>query len=500
MPINAVLRNNNSLSNSKILVKSIHISGFSSHSSVAEVLAFLQECHQTHNEHWLAHPIELRAISALGGGSPDKSKSIKAASDINISCLFDEDITPPEENSALLDARTTPEPIATVLRSPYSPRRLYYYLEPSKGLNSLFANHGTLLQQIAYLEVMGITDAIARHPGLKVATNWHIFCKDLAKIGIINPALTLNASNNFIAPIKRLHLVHSIFLLDEEISSGLHISIIKNTPHNRVLYINSPEMLELALTHCRPNATLIIDGHWVHDARMTHGVWENATAQEIGRDINRLFVKCPGKIKAIRLLGCESGYLSSLEALNVTFKPHKLRFKSETTPQFHTKPMAEFRDRAIYYCHKKESPFAQTSLANQVIISLSNKENQISVTAAPSYTYPFPTNVKKGQFNIGSNTPVWSGPHMWSVRDSSHEPQWYEKLQKMKSITVSIPSQMQVVSTRTQRASSAIAPELRSLSVFHRSKSCSFIDDMQKEKTQLGWPIKFKSIAASPVK
>ena len=487
MPINAFFRSNRALSTDKILVQGIQIKGISPMSGISEVLLYLKQCQQTHTN-WLTHPIQLHTIISLGGGSPSKSTST-AATDINISFLFNESIEL-EDSHGLLDPITpTPQKTLSVVIPPEVPQIIYYYLEPSKALNTLFAQHGTLLQQIEYLELMGVTDAIARHPNLKVATNWHNFCKKLSKIGITNPTLELDATNNFIAPIKRLHLVHPIFLLDEEISSGLHISILKNTNKNSVLYVDSPETLELALTHCRRKSTLIIDGHWVHDSRLTHGVWENASAQEIGFEINRLFLKFPQKISAIRLLGCESGYLSSVESVQKKLNPQKIRFKSETTPRFHTKPMAEFRDRAIYYCQKNESPFAKISLVGQIIISLENDFTQISITAAPSYTYPFPTKAKKGQFNIGSNTPSWGEHHMWHNRASIHEPSWYKKLQMMKSITVIMPSKIKAEPSQNIRSSSAIDPLLHRHRIF-KSKSCSCIDT--KDNNTPGWPVKFK--------
>lgn len=307
----------------------------------------------------------------------------------------------------------------------------YFYFEANRKLNRLIATKGTLLQQIEYLGLVGITDAIDRRPDLRNAANYHKFCETLCQNRIVNPSLAIHAEKQFNEPIRRIHAVHPLFLKDPEIRSGLYISQRKDTEHDKVLYVCSPETLKLAIEHCAPNATLIIDGHWLHDKIATHGVWEQVSAEQIAQALNELLTEYPGKISSIRLLGCEAGYLSDFETIPETFNPTTLIFKENRSAHFFQKEMAEFRNRAVYFSHHGESPFAECSLAGKIISQL--PPSGIKVSACASRTYPFPAD---GQsiFNIGSDAKEWVGPHFWAT-PSAANPVWYTKLQRLKSIT-----------------------------------------------------------------
>lgn len=309
-----------------------------------------------------------------------------------------------------------------------------YYFEPNRALNRFFAEHAKLLEQIYYLSFMGVTDAIDRHPDLRTAVTYHKFCKALAKMSINNPPfLAGEGDSRSSGLIRRIHAVHPDFLDDPEISAGLHISIQKNTPQDQVIYVCSPETLALAFECCELETTLIIDGHWQHKYRMTHGVWEQASARDIATQLKDLVSCYPNKVKSIRLLGCEAGYLSSSDELATTFNPDGLFFKDECVDGFAEKEMAEFRNRAIYYSNEGCFPFAVDSLAGEILLMLATES--IKVTATHSRTYPFPAGQLKARFNIGSDATEWCGPKMWK-KIKSNQPDWYKKLQHLKSITV----------------------------------------------------------------
>ena len=386
-------KKNNALSTQKSTVYSVHITLSSSAIRDADslsVLRFLNETRQTLLQehaasHWLTHPIH----------------------------------TPLGENQL--------------------PEHTYFYLEPIKKLNQLFAEKGRLAQQIEYLDLFGVTDAIDRHPLLRDAANYHKFCCELSsKANIQNARLRASSDTTTMSPIRKIHAVHPSFLYDEEIKSGLHVSYQKSAPDAQVLYVCSPETLRLALQYCEPNSTLIVDGHWEHEKKSTHGVWEASSAREIAENLSILLYTNPGKINDIRLWGCEAGYLSAFDALPSTFSLDFLQFKYDSFPEKTTQEMAEFRNRACYYSRHGEFPFAENSLAGQILTTLDDPS--ITITATSSRTYPFPPNAT-AQYNIASDSDEWSGPHFWSEPRDVAAPEKYKQLHRVKSITVT-PQQM----------------------------------------------------------
>ena len=301
-------------------------------------------------------------------------------------------------------------PLRSELRRKSALGNAYVYLEASVKLNRLFAENGTLAQQIEHLTLMGITDAIERRPDLRMAVTYHNFCSDLSQLGIVNPSLAINTEDLFAVPIQRIHAVHPIFLEDAEISSGLHIALQNNTPHDHVLYVYSPETLALAIRHCLPGTTLTVDGHWEHGKKSTHDVWKMADAAQIGQQLAEVLTAHPGKINAIRLLGCEAGYLSSFNSLPTHFKAESLVFKDECFPHFQEQEMAEFRNCSVYYSEQGEFPFDEISLAGQIILQVGNPS--LKVTATSGRTYPFPPG-PKARFNIGSDdADEWKRAHV----------------------------------------------------------------------------------------
>lgn len=299
----------------------------------------------------------------------------------------------------------------------------FAYFVPNNRLNHLLINHGTLLQQIDYLFLMGVTPAIERRKEWTAALNFYKFSIKLANQGITNPSLT-NPQNN----IKRLHAVHLEFLSDEEVSSGLALPYQKNTEDNQVIYVCNPETLELALRYCEPNSKLTIDGHWEHNKKAVHGVWDVSNASEIGASLSALLDKNPGKINAINLLGCEAGSLAEAEELERNLVRKSISFKDEQVSSFNSKEMAQFRNRTQYVSENGEFPYAKDSLAGQIILHLNDPN--ISVTASPSNTYPFPP-TDKPSFNISSDSKEWKGEHKWLQR-KEEESTWIQKLHRSK--------------------------------------------------------------------
>jgi hypothetical protein len=371
---------NNSRSNSSgVTVYSVHLKKFKSE-EVSEILAQLRSCREGKKENtWTVHPVPI-SFHQLEGD--------------------------------------------------------VFYLEPSLALNRIFAEQATFLQQIEFLSHMGVTEAIDRRPDLRVAVSYHQFCSKLARNGIINASFEVSV----LSSIKRIHAVHSIFLEDPEVLAGLQIPFSKNQRDtDQVLYVCNPETLELAIAHCERNTVLTIDGHWEHGKKATHGVWETSNAEEIALELTNLLRKYPGKIHDIRLLGCESGFLSSFHSLPTEFQSDSILFKDECVPSFLEKEMAEFRNRAIYYSRHGEFPFATDSLAGSVLRQLAGDlSSEVVLTAAPSRTYPYPVSTKS-RFNIGSDSLEWSDSgHFWDnpIKSDLEIPEWYRKLNRLKVITV----------------------------------------------------------------
>jgi len=310
------------------------------------------------------------------------------------------------------------------------PEKKIAYLELNKHIIKVFSDRATLLEQIEFLNLVGLTGSIERNKRLSVASTYYKFCTYLTLHQIINPTFNLS-SGKLEKPIRRIHAVHQDFLRDNEIRSGLQISFQKNSSNDWVLYVCNPETLEMALGLCEPHSTLIIDGHWQHSKRSTHGVWEVASAQEIATELTHLFSKYPHKIKSIKLLGCEAGYLPPYETLAADFNKDALIFKDEMHADFNQKPMAEFRNRSIYYSSNKEFPYAKDSLAGEIILSLNDPS--INITACPSHTYPYPVS-DMPNYNIASDSSEWAEEPFWKPENASH-PSWYSKVQRTKSIT-----------------------------------------------------------------
>lgn len=334
------------------------------------------------------------------------------------------------------DAAWLTHPLEAELRNKTTLKKTYFYLEPDLKLNRLLAERGTLLQQIEYFDLMGVTDAIERRPDFRTAVIFHQFCSNLNKIGISNPSMSLDSNSFFKAPIKRIHAVHHLGLEDPEIRSGLFIYFHKNTESDQVLYVCSPETLEVSLRHCAPDSVLIIDGHWEHAKKATHGVWETAYAAEIAEELAKLTQTYPGKINSIKLLGCHAGHLATVDGLPSNFNPQGLFFKDEIIPSFHEREMSEFRNRSVYYSVDGEFPFHLDSLAGQVIQKLNS--SAINVTATSSRTYPYPAEAQ-ARFNIGSDAMQWSNENYWdnvNTSDESSLPEWFLKLRRLRSITV----------------------------------------------------------------
>lgn len=309
-----------------------------------------------------------------------------------------------------------------------------YYIEASNKLNKIFANKANLMQKIAYLGFVGVTDAIDRHPLFREAVTFHRFSKNLSsKADIDNVDLSVYFDRDAPRPmIRKIHAVHQTFLQDEEIKSGLNVSYRKKNPFADVLYVCSPETLELAIQICEPNSVLIIDGHWEHDKKSTHGVWEFSSANEIAINLAMLLHSNPNKIKDIRLWGCEAGYLADFDSLPIEFEVNSVLFKDESRPEILTQDMGMFRNRARYYSKHGEFPFARGSLAGQIIYALNDAS--VSVTASNSRTYPYPFG-EKAQYNFASDSSTWRGPHFWLPPKNTTDPEKYNKLRCVKSLT-----------------------------------------------------------------
>lgn len=330
------------------------------------------------------------------------------------------------------DANWLVHPIPAQLRNKAVAGGVYYYLEPIKKLNHIFAAHGTLSRQIEYLQFMGVTDAISRHPLLRDAVNYVNFCDELnTKAGIMNASLPFKSAD-IVPAIRTIHAVHPMFLDDEEIQAGLHVSYRKKTDTANVMYVCSEQTLALALKCCEPDSTLIIDGHWEHDRRSTHGVWECSTAAEIAQSLCVLLYLQPGKINNIRLWGCEAGYLADYSELPTTFSMEAIQFKDDYYPDIFEREMGMFRNRAVYYSRVGEFPFAPSSLAGQIITHINDPN--ITVTATSSRTYPYPIG-KVAEYNIASDANQWRGQHFWSTPRDTEAPPEYDKLHRVKSIT-----------------------------------------------------------------
>lgn len=309
----------------------------------------------------------------------------------------------------------------------------YYFFEMSNKLNKLFSSNATLAEQIEYLSIMGVTDSIDRNPNFRTAVNYHHFNKKLNTMSINSANISSTESNETSSNIKTIYAVHSDFLEDPEICSGLGIPGKKLQDPAQIAYVCCPETLELALKLCEQNSTLIIDGHWQHNKKSTHGVWEVANALDIANQLELLITKHPNKLSSIRLLGCGSGTLKTLEELQEGFDKNNLIFKSDCLSDFSNKEMSQFRNRAIYYSDNRVSPYASTSLAGEIFNKLSHKN--IIITAPPSITYPYPTGAPNACFNIGTDSLQWTGTQRWNDR-TSNEPVWYKRLNQLKSITV----------------------------------------------------------------
>ncbi len=307
------------------------------------------------------------------------------------------------------------------------------YLESSNKLNQIFSD-ATLLQQIEYLSFIGITDSIDRNPAFREAVNFHRFSRELyLKAGIVNAEFPrhsdLGVSRH---SIRKIHAVHASYLEDEEIKCGLHVSYSKRTEDSQVLYVCSEATLDLALTFCQPNSILIVDGHWEHNKKATHGVWDPSSASEIARRLSRLLRMHPGKIVDIHLWGCEAGYIANYDELSASFDLNFLQFKDECIPDSLSLEMAEFRNRARYYSGRGEFPFARDSLAGEVITAL--QDNSITVTAGNGFTYPYPATARP-IYNIASDSHLWHGPHFWKKIENNNLPRKFNKLHQVKSVT-----------------------------------------------------------------
>ena len=304
-----------------------------------------------------------------------------------------------------------------------------YYIEPTKQLNSVF-QHASLLEKIYYIDMIGTGIAKGGRSAFWDVIAYREFCNALAVRGIINPSWTMDERGAFKEPIRRIHVLQKDFLDDPEIAQGLHVSYSKNTPLDKVLYVCSEEFLSLALKHCAPGVTLIIDGHWEHEKRSRHGVWDNADASVIAASLQKLSNMYPDTIRYIRLWGCSSGQIAAMDGLNIDAA--KLIFKDQYVPSFHSKDMAAFRHRAVYYSMDGENPFDANSLAGKIMHNVPSLER---ITAVPSYGYPFPVQ-EKPHYNIGSDASEWRGGHYWVSHKDSHYPSWYKKLHHLKSLTV----------------------------------------------------------------
>lgn len=330
-----------------------------------------------------------------------------------------------ENNHKWLQHPLGPEEIARITTCTKA-----YYVEPCKHLNTLF-HDADLLSKIYYLNLIGVTVAIDRHKSFRDVVGYQKFCNALTARSITNPPWIIDAHGLFEHTIKRIHLLQPDFLDDPEISQGLHVSHSKNTPIDRVLYVCSEALLTLAIQHCTPGVTLIVDGHWEHKKHCPHGVWEDADAYMIAQSLQHLTHEYPDKISSIRLWGCSSGQIAIFDELSEHFNPHNLLFKNQSAFYCHDQEMAAYRNRAVYYSTHEETPYDTSSLAGHII---RHTPSSIRITAVPSYGYPFPFD-DTPRFNIGSDAPQWHGTHYWTTPNDTY-PTWYQQLHTLKSITV----------------------------------------------------------------
>ena len=350
------------------------------------------------------------------------------------------------------DETTVEQVLSILLTLPCSPNQLvlnpesfelqpkrdgsvFYYLMPTLRLNTLFGVQASFVQQMHFLNVMGLTDKIERRPDLREAVEFFKFQNDLRKLGITNPDIPAPGSK--LLSIKRIHLVHPEYLEDPEISAGLHVSIRKNLQDNQVFFVCNIQSLRMALDICHDNSTLIIDGHWSHGYAIDYGVWTGKNAQQISQEIKSLIEEFPGKISSIRLLGCHSGKLIQEDRLQ-TLNEGQFIFKDNVIPGFNQKEKYEFRNRAVYLSVLGETPFAENSLAGEIYDKI--KDTSIRLTAPPALTYPYPSGVSVSHFNIGADSADWRMPPAWDIVQASDLP-WFMKLYCLKSITIIKASQ-----------------------------------------------------------
>lgn len=275
------------------------------------------------------------------------------------------------------------------------------------------------IQQIQYLDLVGLQPEIARQEQFQDAVNLYKFQTRLNHIGV------KNCFAKDVLQSKRIVAVHPTYVqVDEEVIEGLKTMPLKHQEDNTV-FVESDVSLEYAIENCLPDATLVIDGHWMHNKKCMHGVWDLVNAEEIATKITNIINNNPGKIIHINLLGCEAGVLRKDVDPNI-LENKQLFFKYDKNqrPLSANRECADMRNRAIFISENNQSLFDPESFAYQVLSKLEDKS--IAVTATQSLVYPYP--VKNPRFNIASDASNWKAEnHYWRDPDA--------RLNNLKSIT-----------------------------------------------------------------
>ncbi len=291
-------------------------------------------------------------------------------------------------------------------------------LKLTKKMTSLISA-GTFLQQVKYILLIGLRDAITKNQYFKEAIEHIHFQQQLESRNIKNDA-------TFSPPFSRIHAAHPADVEhDDEIGQGLLVTTHQH-PNDNPLYVGSPTALALALEICEPNSTLVIDGHWQHGLKSQHGVWDYADAETISNNIADLININPGKISKLILLGCESGTLENDLDNTITTANLFVKNRIKSTPY---EEVANFRHKLLYVPQDEESIFAPGSLARQVLDKLEDKK--ISVTATPALGYPYPAG--QPHINIASDAPSWESEHFW--QEEADNSALYNYCRQTKSVT-----------------------------------------------------------------
>lgn len=281
---------------------------------------------------------------------------------------------------------------------------------------------GTYLQRIQYIQLVGKHDSIFRQDQFSDAVAYYNFDEILRKERILNYLFSNTKSRRIIA----VHFQYAKY--DEEIREGLHVMPRKH-PTDNCVFVENEEALEYAVGNCSIRATLVIDGHWLHNEECIHGVWDKHNAEELAHKIADIVNTYPGQIAHINLLGCETGHIA--QSLDGRILPNRLFFKYDQKPGARYREMGDQRNRAIYVsADEQDSVFCPESLAYKVCAKL--KDRSIAVTATTKLLYPWPP--ENPVMNIGSDTDEWKNPNQ-TWEDTDLKDQYCERLNKVKSVT-----------------------------------------------------------------